>query len=57
MEDQTLEGGASEDAEVLELAPITPSEEEVSGSDPLDEISDEAVRAEAKKHRAIARRL
>lgn len=53
MDDQTLESGAGEAAESLELA----SEETLPGGDPLDEISDEATRAEAKKHRAIARRL
>ena len=56
MDDQTLESGTGEQLEELELITTEESSEE-SGSDPLDEISDEAVRAEAKKHRAIARRL
>lgn len=43
----------SESTETLE--PVV--EETLPGGDPLDEISDEVVRAEAKKHRAIARRL
>lgn len=55
-----LEG--AEGAEDLTLSPSTPEgqtegEGEGSGGDPLDEIKDEAARAEAKKHRAIARRL
>jgi hypothetical protein len=58
MDDQTLEGGASENAENLELAPTTSTEDETElGGDPLDEISDVAARELAKKHRAIARRL
>ncbi len=52
-DDKALEGGASEEAEVLELAPVETPE---LGGDPLDEISDESARAEAKKWRAIARR-
>ena len=56
MDDQTPElDGTSEGVDTLELEPeITPTE---PGGDPLDEITDEVVRAEAKKHRAIARRL
>lgn len=47
---------ASEEAEVLELTPKeeTPKEE---GGDPLDKIEDESARAEAKKWRAIAKRI
>lgn len=52
MDDQTLEGGAGEEALELELEPETPG----LGGDPLDEISDPVARAEAKKWRAIARR-
>lgn len=56
-DDQTLEGGASGSAEELELEPKVPEvEHEEPGGDPLDDIKDEAARAEAKKHRAIARR-
>lgn len=53
MDDQTpgLEG-AGEEALDLELEPAMEP-----GGDPLDEITDEVVRAEAKKHRAIARRI
>ncbi len=51
--------GASEGAEGLEVVPEeveeTPTTPEPSG-DPLDDIKDEAARAEAKKARAIARR-
>ena len=47
--------GAGEPAEELELE-LTPNENE-PGDDPLDAIQDETVRAEAKKHRAIARRI
>lgn len=60
MADQTPElDGASEEALELELEPeVTPKEEpEEPGGDPLDEISDPVVRAQAKKDRAIARRL
>lgn len=60
MEDQNPGlDGAGEDALELELEPeITPEgESKELGSDPLDEISDETVRSEAKKHRAIARRF
>ncbi len=47
---------ASEEAEVLELTPAeeTPKEE---GGDPLDKIENEVARAEAKKWRAIAKRI
>jgi hypothetical protein len=55
MDDQTPElDGASEEATELELE--STSTEETLGGDPLDEISDPVARAEAKKHRAIARR-
>lgn len=60
-QDQTLEGGAGE-GESLNLSPnaqdqqTTDQEHEGSGGDPLDDIKDEAARAEAKKFRAIARR-
>ena len=53
-DDQTLESGVSESTETLEPAATT--KETLPGGDPLDEISDEVVRAEAKKWRAIARR-
>lgn len=55
MDDQTPElDGTGEGVDTLELEPeITPTE---LGGDPLDEISDESARAEAKKWRAIARR-
>lgn len=57
MDDQTPElDGASEEALELELEPVAIPPKEPS-SDPLDEITDEVVRSEAKKHRAIARRL
>lgn len=60
MADQTPElDGASEEALELELEPEVPikKEPEELGGDPLDEISDPVVRAQAKKDRAIARRL
>ena len=60
MDDQTPElDGSSEGLDTLELEPeVTPEEKptELSG-DPLDDIKDETARAEAKKNRAIARRL
>lgn len=49
--------GAGESAEELELTPTVPTEPEEQGGDPLDEISDETARAEAKKWRSIARRM
>ena len=57
--DLPAELGAGEGAEDLELEPeITPEgEPEFPGGDPLDAIQDEGARAEAKKHRAIARRV
>ena len=61
MDDQNPElDGAGEGATDLELElEVTPKTEKPKApdSDPLDEIKDETVRAEAKKHRAIARRL
>ena len=57
MDDQIPElDGSSEQLDKLELEPeaIVPTE---LGGDPLDAIQDEVARAEAKKHRAIARRL
>lgn len=60
MDDPNLENdGSSEGLDTLELEPeVTPEEKptELSG-DPLDDIKDETARAEAKKNRAIARRL
>lgn len=57
MDDQIPElDGTSEQVLELELEP-TATEKTAQGGDPLDEISDPAVRSEAKKHRAIARRL
>lgn len=56
--------GASEGAEDLELEPgesTLPENGESGtkepGGDPLDDIKDEVARAEAKKHRSIARRV
>ena len=49
-------GSTSEEVDVLELEP-TPEEANALGGDPLDDITDPAVRAEAKKNRAIARRV
>ena len=49
-------GSTSEEVDVLELEP-TPEEANAQGGDPLDDITDPAVRAEAKKNRAIARRV
>lgn len=57
MDDHTPElDGTGEQLEELELEPEVTEPTELGG-DPLDEISDETARAEAKKHRAIARRL
>jgi hypothetical protein len=58
MQDQTLEGGAGEQQEELELSPSTTEqvEGEGSGGDPLDVIQDPVAREEAKKARAIYRR-
>lgn len=56
-DDQTLEGGAEgENAENLELELESEGTKELGG-DPIDEMQDDvALRAEAKKWRAIARR-
>jgi len=53
MQEDELEG-AGEGAEDLELEG---GENQPTGADPLDDIQDEAARAEAKKARAISRRL
>ena len=60
MVDPNLEvDGAGEGAEDLELEPeVTPEGTPMEPSgDPLDDIQDETARAEAKKARAIARRV
>lgn len=60
-DDQTLEGGAVESEAVETLVDdstdTTNESGESSSGDPLDDIKDPVERAEAKKNRAIARRL
>jgi hypothetical protein len=49
-------GSASEEVDVLELEPLD-TEKSAQGGDPLDDIQDPVAKAEAKKNRAIARRV
>lgn len=53
-QDLTQAEGAGEATEPT--APVPEATPEPATADPLDDIKDEAARAEAKKHRAIARR-